>query len=435
MDKAAQVDQAPSILLRDVRVFDGVKPRLSSAKDVLVEAGVIVSITATPPQVSTEKSDNSPEVDVVIDGAGRTLMPGLIDAHTHLSFAGISQVAALTGNVYFLAIATAVAAEQTLLRGFTSVRDLGGPVFGIKQAIDAGLTRGPRVYPSGAFISQTGGHGDFRLPFEVPRGSHGQLSHSELLGGAVIADGVPEVLRGVREQLMLGASQIKVMSGGGVTSHYDPLDVTQYTESEMRAAVEAAENWGTYVAVHAYTARAVQQAVRAGVRCIEHGQLIDDETAALMAKQDVWWCLQPFLDDEDATPTQGASRFKQLQVSDGTDTAFELASKHGINVAFGSDVLFSPTLWRRQTHRLSKLVRWMSPAEVLIMATSRNAELLALSGPRNPYPGRLGVVAEGALADLLLVDGNPLQDISVITTPEQTMPVIIKAGAIVKNES
>lgn len=234
---------------------------------------------------------------------------------------------------------------------------------------------------------------------------------------------------------MLGASQVKVMSGGGVTSHYDPIDVTQYTESELRAAVEAAENWGTYVTVHAYTPRAVQQALRAGVRCIEHGQLIDDETAALMAEQGAWWCLQPFLDDEDATPTEGASRIKQLAVAAGTDTAFELAREHGINVAFGSDVLFSPALWRRQTHRLAKLVRWMTPAEVLIMATSRNADLLALSGPRNPYPGRLGVVAEGALADLLLVDGDPLQDIGVITTPEQTMPVIIKAGAIVKNES
>ncbi|MGB3257657.1 MAG: amidohydrolase family protein [Ornithinimicrobium sp.] len=408
---------------------------MSSAKDVRVEAGVIASITATPRQVSTETSTGSPSTDVVIDGVGRTLMPGLIDMHTHLSFAGISQVAALTGNAYFLAIAAAAGAEQSLLRGFTSVRDLGGPVFGIKQAIDTGLARGPRIFPSGAFISQTGGHGDFRLPFEVPRGSHGHLSHSELLGGAAIADGVPEVLRAVREQLMLGASQIKVMSGGGVTSHYDPLDVTQYTESEMRAAVEAAENWGTYVTVHAYTARAVQQALRAGVRCIEHGQLIDDRTAALMAKQGVWWCLQPFIDDEDATPTQGANRLKQLQVAAGTDTAFELARKHGINVAFGSDVLFSPALWRRQTHRLAKLVRWMSPAEVLIMATSRNAELLALSGPRNPYPGRLGVVAEGALADLLLVKGDPLQDISVMATPEQTMPVIIKAGAIVRNES
>lgn len=251
--------------------------------------------------------------------------------------------------------------------------------------------------------------------------------------GAAIADGVPEVLRATREQLMLGASQIKVMSGGGVASNYDPLDVTQYTEPEIRAAVEAAENWGTYVTVHAYTPRAVQQALRAGVRCIEHGQLLDEATVASLAENDIWWCLQPFIDDEDSTPATGANRVKQLTMYAGTDTAYELAIKHEVKVAFGSDVLFSAALWRRQTHRLTKLVRWLSPAEVLIMATSRNAELLALSGPRNPYPGKLGVVEEGALADLLLVDGDPLTDIDVITTPEQTMPVIIKNGTIVKN--
>ncbi len=419
---------SPSILVRNVRVFDGVDPQLSAARDVRVGGGLITSITP-----SSEARDIAPAGDVVIDGAGRTLMPGLIDMHTHLAFAGISQVAALTADVQFLAITAAVGAEQSLLRGFTSVRDLGGPVFGIKQAIDLGLARGPRIFPSGAFISQTGGHGDFRMPYEVPRGSHGQLSHSELAGGAAIADGVPEVLRATREQLMKGASQIKVMSGGGVSSHYDPLDVTQYTEPEIRAAVEAAENWGTYVTVHAYTPRAVQQALRAGVRCIEHGQLLDDETVGQIADHDAWWCLQPFVDDEDSTPAQGPNRVKQLQMYSGTDTAYRLAREHGVKVAFGSDVLFSPQLWRRQTHRLAKLTRWMSPAEALIMATSRNAELLSMSGPRNPYPGRLGVVAEGAHADLLLIDGNPLEDLTVLTTPEQTIPVIIKAGAIVKN--
>ena len=424
---------APSILLRNVRVFDGVKPRLSPARDVLVESGTIASIKATARATGSEPGADT--ADVVIEGNGRTLMPGLIDMHTHLAFAGISQVAALTADVQFLALASAAGAEQSLMRGFTSVRDLGGPVFGMKQAIDLGIARGPRIFPSGAFISQTGGHGDFRMPYEVPRGSHGHLSHSELSGGAAIADGVPEVLRATREQLMLGATQIKVMSGGGVSSHYDPLDVTQYTEPEIRAAVEAAENWGTYVTVHAYTPRAVQQALRAGVRCIEHGQLLDDKTVAMIAKQDAWWCLQPFVDDEDATPAQGANRVKQQQMYAGTDKAYTLALKHGAKIAFGSDVLFSPELWRRQTHRLAKLVRWMSPADALIMATSRNAELLAMSGLRNPYPGKLGVVAKGALADLLLIDGDPLQNIDLITTPEQTMPVIIKAGAVVKNKA
>lgn len=158
---------APSILLRNVKIFDGVSPRLSETRDVRVEAGSIASITS----ITTHRPDK--DADIEIDGAGRTLMPGLIDMHTHLAFAAVSQVAALTQDVHFLAVATAVAAEQSLLRGFTSVRDLGGPVFGIKQAIDAGLVRGPRIFPSGAFISQTGGHGDFRMPYEVPRGSHG----------------------------------------------------------------------------------------------------------------------------------------------------------------------------------------------------------------------------------------------------------------------
>lgn len=426
------MEPEPSILLRNVRVFDGVKPKLSTARDVRVEGTTIASIKATPGQREVGSAE-APKADVVIEGNGRTLMPGLIDMHTHLAFAGISQVTALTADTSFVAIAAAVGAEQSLLRGFTSVRDLGGPVFGLKQAIDAGLARGPRIFPSGAFISQTGGHGDFRMPYEVPRGSHGHLSHPELAHGAAIADGVPEVLRASREQLMLGASQIKLMSGGGVASNYDPIDVTQYTEPEIQAAVEAAENWGTYVTVHAYTPRAVQQALRAGVRCIEHGQLVDEQTVAMMAEHGAWWCLQPFIDDEDSRPTQGANRVKQLTMYAGTDNAYELALKHKIKLAFGADVLFSPDLWRRQTHRLAKLVRWMSPAEVLIMATSANAELLDLSGPRNPYPGKLGVVAEGALADLLLIDGDPLTDIELITTPEQSMPVIIKNGTIVKN--
>lgn len=249
---------------------------------------------------------------------------------------------------------------------------------------------------------------------------------------AAIADGVPEVLRATREQLMLGASQLKVMSGGGVTSHYDPVDVTQYTEPEIHAAVEAAENWGTYVTVHAYTSRAVQQALRAGVKCIEHGQLVDEETVAQLTELDAWWCLQSFIDDEDSTPAKGANRVKQLKMYAGTDQAFELARKYDAKVAFGSDVLFAPDLWRRQTVRLTKWVRWMSPAEVLVTATSRNAELLALSGPRNPYPGKLGVVEEEALADLLLIDGNPLENLDILTVPEK-MPLIMKAGAIVKN--
>ena len=242
-----------------------------------------------------------------------------------------------------------------------------------------------------------------------------------------------EVLRAAREQLLLGASQIKVMAGGGVSSSYDPLDVTQYTEPEVRAAVDAAENWGTYVMVHAYTPRAVQQAIRAGVKSIEHGHLLDEETVAMMAEHDVWWSLQPFLEGPGAPPLPPANQEKRRQVNDGTDAAYRLAIKHGVKVAWGTDFLFEPKNAEGQGSRLVDITRWYSPFEALRMATSRNAELLALSGPRNPYPGRLGVVEENALADLLLVDGNPLEHIELLADPASNLKVIVKDGSIVKN--
>lgn len=215
------------------------------------------------------------EVRTVVDGGGRVLMPGLIDAHIHLSLATLPLDAALVADPVYIGIRGARAAEDMLLRGFTTARDAGGPVFGLKRAIDEGLVGGPRIFPSGAFISQTSGHGDFRLPYEVPPGGlRSPFPHRAGRGGA-IADGTGEVLRAVREQFVLGASQIKMMAGGGIATAYDPIDATQYTEAELRAGVEAAENWGSYVMVHAYTPPSAQQAIRAGVRCIEHGHLLD----------------------------------------------------------------------------------------------------------------------------------------------------------------
>jgi imidazolonepropionase-like amidohydrolase len=270
------------------------------------------------------------------------------------------------------------------------------------------------------------------MPYEIPHGSLANFSHTERIGGSIIADGEDQVLRAAREQLMLGASQLKLMAGGGVTSTYDPLDVTQYTERELRAAVDAAENWGTYVMVHAYTPRAVQQALRAGVKSIEHGQLLDEETVAMMAEKSAWWSLQPFLDDDDAVPVTGTNRVKQLTMVAGTDTAYALAKKHHVNLAWGTDTLFDPKLATRQGAQLAKLTRWFTPAEILIMATSRNAELLALSGPRNPYPGPLGVIEPGAHADLLLVDGNPLHNIDLLSHPGKSFAAIMKGGSLAK---
>jgi imidazolonepropionase-like amidohydrolase len=418
----------PNVLFRDVRIFDGVSASLSEPSNVLVRGNTIaaVSAQAVPADAGQERSE--------IDGAGRVLMPGLIDAHYHAAFATLSPAVLQTADPGYIHIQAAVGAEEALMRGFTAVRDAGGPVFGLKRAIDDGLVAGPRIYPSGAFISQTSGHGDFRLPSELPRGVCGHLARIEIDGAAVIADGVPEVLRGVREQLMKGASQIKMMAGGGVASAHDPIDVTQYTEAELRAGVEAAENWGTYVLVHAYTPRAVQQAIRAGVRCVDHGHLLDEETVAMIAEHDAWWSLQPFLDDEDAIPVFGpGQRADQLRIVAGTDRSYALAKKHQVKMAWGTDTLFDARLASRQGRQLAKMSRWYTAAEVLRMATSQNAALLAMSGQRNPYPGELGVIKEGALADLLLVDGNPLDNLDLIATPATSLAVIMKDGQVHKN--
>jgi imidazolonepropionase-like amidohydrolase len=320
------------------------------------------------------------------------------------------------------------------MRGFTTVRDLGGPVFGLKRAIDEGVAIGPRIYPSGAFISQTSGHGDFRFSFEVPRVPGGQLSHSETEGIAAIADSPDEVRLRAREQLRQGASQIKLMAGGGVASPYNPIESTQFTEPEIRAAVEAADNWGTYVTVHAYTPRAIRQALAAGVKCIEHGQLIDEPTAKLLADNGIWWSLQPLLDDEDAPPLANpVSQQKALEVFAGTDNAYKLAKKYNVKTAFGTDILFDARLTARQGAILAKMVRWYTPAETLKMATADNGALMALSGFINPYPGKLGVVEEGAIADLLLIDGNPLENIKLIADPDKNFLVIMKGGTIYKD--
>ncbi|HLH17640.1 MAG TPA: amidohydrolase family protein [Bryobacteraceae bacterium] len=415
-------------LFVNVRVFDGRNLTLSPPSSVWIQGNTITRVS-TPP-IDAGSIGNAR----IIDGHGRVLMPGLIDAHWHAFMAATPQTVLMTADASYLNLLAARQAEATLMRGFTTVRDMGGPVFGLKRAIDEGVIPGPRIYPSGAFISQTSGHGDFRFPFEVPRTLGGPLSHSEAEGVAAIADSPDEVRLRAREQLRHGASQIKLMAGGGVASPYNPIESTQFTEPEIRAAVEAAENWGTYVTVHAYIPRAIRQAVAAGVKCIEHGHLIDEPTARLLAEKGIWWSLQPFLDDQDASPlVNPVSRQKALQVFAGTDNAYKLARKYGVKTAFGTDILFDAKLTNRQGAQLAKLIRWYTPAEALKMATGDNGELLALSGYINPYPGRLGVIEPGALADLLLVNGNPLEDMKLIEDPATNFLVIMKDGRIYKN--
>jgi imidazolonepropionase-like amidohydrolase len=415
-------------LFQNVRIFDGKSAALSVPSDVLVRGNVIERISQTPIAV-----DANSDVRVIAAG-GRVLMPGLIDAHWHSFMAATAMPLLTTANPSYLHLLAARQAEATLMRGFTTVRDMGGPVFGLKRAIDEGAIKGPRIYPSGAMISQTSGHGDFRFPFELPRTLGGTLSQSEAQGAAAIADSPDEVRLRAREQLRQGASQIKLMGGGGVSSQYNPIESTQFTEAEIHAAVEAAENWGTYVAVHAYTPRAIRQAVAAGVKCIEHGHLIDEPTAKLLAEKGIWWSLQPLTYDADVfarmTPL---SQKKALEVFAGTENAYKLAKKYNIKTAFGTDILFNAGAATRQGAYLAKMIRWYTPAEALKMATADNGELMALSGFINPYPGKLGVVESGALADLLLVDGNPLENIQLVADPDKSFVAIMKDGTIYKN--
>jgi imidazolonepropionase-like amidohydrolase len=423
----AQQPAPAGVLFENVRIFNGTSGQISTPSNVLVVGNVIKTISTSP-----LAAPPAPAV-TRIDGGGRTLMPGLIDAHSHISVMAVSMSDALNADFGYVQIAAGKAAEAMLLRGFTTVRDMGGPTFGLKRAIDSGLIPGPRIFPSGTLISQTGGHGDFRLPYEIPRAAGDPLSYTERIGLSAIADSPDEVRRRARENLMKGASQIKLTAGGGVGSEYDPLDVSQFSQTELHAAVEVAENWGTYVTVHAYTPRAIKVAIAAGVKVIEHGQLIDEATVKLMADKGIWWCLQPLLDDADWTPLTGSRRVKQLSVAHGTDIAYALARKYKVKTAWGTDMIFSPELASSQGEMLAKLVRWYTPGEVLKMGTGDNAQLLALSGLRSPYAGKLGVVEEGALADLLLVDGDPVANIKLIEDPARNFLVIMKDGKIYKN--
>jgi imidazolonepropionase-like amidohydrolase len=237
----------------------------------------------------------------------------------------------------------------------------------------------------------------------------------------------------VREQFLQGASQIKLVGGGGVSSPRSPLDMTTFTVPELRAAVEVAEDWGTYVMVHAYMPVAIQRAIAAGAKCIEHAHLMDDATAAMMSDKGIWLSIQPFVGGDDTVPLTGPSQARMLQVIAGTDSAYNLAKKHNLKTAFGSDLLFSGTLTPRQGAMLTHLTRWYAAPDILTMATATNAELLALSGPRNPYPGKLGVLEEGALADMLLVDGNPVEDINLVANPTKNFLIIMKDGKIYKD--
>jgi len=423
----AQDTKATATLIQNARIFDGQNEKLAEGMSVLVEGNKIAKIA---------KSIAAPDGATVVDANGKVLMPGLIDAHYHPMFAAISQMDGLTSPDGYINLAAAKNAEQLLLQGFTSLREASGNSFSLKRAIDQGLYAGPRIYPTGPMICQTSGHADYRPYTAVPADPDEALIYISRNGHGVIADGPAEVMKRVREALRMGATQVKLSAGGGVASSYDPLDVAEYTYEELKAAVDVAETWNTYIMVHAYTPTAIETALRAGVKSIEHGQLMDEKTAKMIAEKGAWLCLQPFMDDEDAIPfPEGSDQKKKfLMMTAGTDAAYRFAKKYKIKTAFGTDTLFDAKLAAKQGKLLAKLKRWYTPYEVLKMATHDNAQLLAMSGPRNPYQeGELGVVKEGAYADLILVDGNPLENINLVADPDNNFAVIMKDGKIYKN--
>jgi imidazolonepropionase-like amidohydrolase len=416
-------DAPPQTLFTNVHVFDGVNEARIENANVLIEGNLIRTVSTDPIEA---------EDATVIDGGGRTLMPGLIDAHWHAMYVGTPLVALTNGDMVEVAARAVPKAEAVLMRGFTTVRDMGGPVEGLKKIIDEGAVPGPRILPSGAPISQTSGHFDYRAHQAVPAADGDPLDYWNRTRLLVVADGVPEMLKRVRENLRFGASQIKLATGGGVSSVYDPLDVAEYTLEEIKAAVAAAEDWNTYVAVHVMTDRAIRKSIEAGVKSIEHGYFASEETLQMIAEKGIWLDVQPFFEGDLEYPdADRTAKFKQ--VTDALPSLYEKAKQFGVKMAFGSDLLFNPPS-ENQGAQLARLGTWYSPYEVLKIGTSQNAELLELSGPRHPYrDGPLGVIAEGAYADLILVDGNPLDDLDLIADPDANFDLIMKDGKIYKN--
>ena len=447
---SAYAEEPDKVLFNNVNVFDGENNKLHAGMNVLVEGNTIKTVSQNA--ISTEGAQ-------LIDGGGRTLMPGLIDGHAHIMINADYNEIERNMDAYDLGIRSVSVVEGFLMDGFTSVRDMGGPLFATRRAIDQGLIPGPRLYPSGAFISQTSGHGDFRDRSDAGMNpeSSGDVSNFTRFGLGTIADGVPEVLKATRTNLRNGATQIKIMAGGGGSSRFDPIDTTQYSTQEICAIVEAAKDWGTYVSAHIFTDRAINRALDCGVKAFEHGFFASAETYQRIAREGAYvvpqtWGLSPELANNPLMPKDKLPLVKKLQETYG-DVGCEMLDA-GVKVVFASDwvgVIEDADRSRRfeiywRTQMFDCDGRYDANFEVLRQLTSIAGQLIAESGSRNDAPGRLGVVEEGAAADLLLVDGNPLADISVIggrktwfsqpapaEHPISTLRVIMKDGKIYKN--
>jgi imidazolonepropionase-like amidohydrolase len=434
----------PQVLFTNVNVFDGKSDKLAEGMSVLVEGNLIKKVA---------KGKINADGAKVIDGGGRTLMPGLIDGHVHFmindDYGRIETDREITDIVYN----SVIVARRALMDGFTAVRDMGGPTFGLKRAIDSGLIPGPRIYPSGAFISQTSGHGDFRERGDTSYSINDKdsLANFERFGFGMVADGVPAVLAATRLNLRLGASQIKIMAGGGGSSRFDPIDTTQYSKEETCAIVEAAKDWGTYVGAHVFTDRAVNRLLDCGVKTFEHGFFISEDTMKKIAAAGGFvvpqmWGISPDLAKNPLMPKHKIPEV--LALGEKYKDFGRNLLKNKVKVVFQSDYVgvFADAERARRFEIWWRTQTFGNNFEVLKQMTSTAGEMLALSGPRNPYKaGKLGVIKDGAYADILLVDGNPLEDISVIGgtdkwfdadpewKPIETLDLIMKDGKIYKN--
>ncbi|MFF3861528.1 amidohydrolase family protein [Streptomyces sp. NPDC002209] len=357
----------------------------------------------------------------VLNAAGATVLPGLIDAHVHLLVTSLDLPAIASWTPGYLTVRALAEAERMLRRGFTTVRDVGGADHGMARALAEGLVLGPRLVHGGKALSQTGGHGDLR-----PLGDDSAPCCENRPNFARIADGVDAVRAAARDEFRKGAAHLKVLLSGGVASPHDEIAAVQYSEAEIRAAVEEAENHNRYVTVHAYHPRAMDRALRAGVRCIEHGNLIDDATVALMLQQDAF--LVPTLVAYERTAELGrqsglpeSSYRKLTEVRDHGLAALEKAHRAGVNLVYGSDLL--GPLHSAQLQEFTLRAEVQPAADVIRSATSTAARLLRMEG-------EIGTLAPGAHADLLVVDGDPLADLAVLTRPERHLQHVVKAGTV-----
>jgi imidazolonepropionase-like amidohydrolase len=457
------------ILIKNVNVWDGTSDGLKKGFDVLVVGDKIRKVAKDIPatgsyevDVKTKKSKSlvnssvgfgyqlsvtDEEGDVkkmqipveVIDGKGGTLTPGLIDTHQHIMLPNGGPTDYKNKfDPYMNAHQSAKAAELMLLRGFTTIRDLMGPSVSLSKAIDQGLTAGPRLFSSQAAISATSGHADFRNYNDFhPNMQSAGFTDAWLaaLGWAFLADGPTEVTRATRESLRMGATQIKVMAGGGVASLYDPLESVGYSVEEFRAAVNAANDYDTYVAIHAYNDESVLRAMEAGVLDCVHGHLLSEETVKKMAENGMWLSGMskppglmeiPWFTDE--------NKRKGKTILAGYDNVSKWAKKYGVKMAFGTDAAGSPEMMAMQLAEFEAREPFFTPVEIMRQATSNAAELLALSNSRNPWKeAPFGVIKEGAWADMLIYSANPLKDIKVVMDYKNNLKVVIKNGKIYKN--